>query len=79
MEMMVVEHLHHSTNFSTLHVAFAGRLNRAHCGFGPENRVYLSGAGVGSIITVLRWQRTDCKILIDPNFATLLFCRTTGR
>jgi len=39
-----------------------GRLNRAHCGFGHENRVYLSCAGVVSVITVLLWQGMDGKI-----------------
>ena len=39
-----------------------GRLNRAQCGFGHENRVYLSGAGVVSIIAVLLWQGMDQKI-----------------
>src|SRR2546421_12293970 len=40
-----------------------GRLNRAQCGFGHENRVYLSCAGVVSVIPVLLWQGMDCKIL----------------
>src|SRR4029453_9053279 len=39
-----------------------GRLNRAQCGFGHENRVYLSGTGVVSIIAVLLWQGMDQKI-----------------
>ena len=39
-----------------------GRLNRAQCGFGHENRVYLSGAGVVSVIAVLLWQGMDCRI-----------------
>src|SRR4029453_13369361 len=38
------------------------RLNWAQCGFGHENRVYLSGAGVVSIIAVLLWQGMDQKI-----------------
>src|SRR4051794_41343713 len=38
------------------------RLNRGQCGFGHENRVYLSGAGVVSIIAVLLWQGMDQKI-----------------
>src|SRR5215211_7733139 len=39
-----------------------GRLNCAQYGFGHENRVYLSGAGVVSIIVVLLWQGMDQKI-----------------
>src|SRR5688572_21835466 len=39
-----------------------GRLNWAQCGFGHENRVYLSCAGVVSVIPVLLWQGIDCKI-----------------
>src|SRR4030095_2616249 len=39
-----------------------GRLNCAQCGFGHENRVYLSCAGVVSIIAVLLWQGMDQKI-----------------
>src|SRR4029434_819009 len=38
------------------------RLNRGQCGFWHENRVYLSGAGVVSIIAVLLWQGMDQKI-----------------
>src|SRR5262245_10041075 len=38
------------------------RLNWAQCGFGHENRVYLSSAGVVRVITVLLWQGMDCKI-----------------
>src|SRR5919198_5862132 len=40
-----------------------GRLNCAQCGLGHENRIYLSCAGVVSVITVLLWQGMDCKIL----------------
>src|ERR1043166_3844791 len=43
-------------------LASPGRVNRAHCGFGHENRVYLSCAGVVSVITVLLWQGMDGKI-----------------
>src|SRR4029453_13529667 len=39
-----------------------GRLHRAQGGFGHENRVYLSGTGVVSIIAVLLWQGMDQKI-----------------
>src|SRR6266496_3594363 len=39
-----------------------GRLNCAQCGFGHENRGYLSCAGVVSIIAVLLWQGMDQKI-----------------
>src|SRR5499427_3832868 len=39
-----------------------GRLTRGRCGFGHENRVYLSGAGVVRIIAVLLWQGMDQKI-----------------
>jgi hypothetical protein len=38
------------------------RLNCAQCGFGHENRVYLSRAGVVSIKAVLLWQGMDQKI-----------------
>jgi hypothetical protein len=41
-----------------------GRLNRAHCGFGHENRVYLSCAGVVGLMIVLLWQGMDRKIRI---------------
>src|SRR3954469_20093410 len=40
-----------------------GRLNCAQCGLGHEHRVYLSGASVVRVITVLLWQGMDCKIL----------------
>src|SRR5262245_37195025 len=39
-----------------------GQLNRAHCGFGHENRVYLSCAGVVSVIAILLWQGMDGMI-----------------
>src|SRR3954452_20169610 len=38
------------------------QLHCAQGGFGHENRVYLSGAGVVSIIAVLLWQGMDQKI-----------------
>src|SRR5215813_7864959 len=38
------------------------RLNCTQCGFGHENRVYLSGTGVVRIIAVLLWQGMDQKI-----------------
>jgi hypothetical protein len=38
------------------------RLNSAHGGFGHENWVYLSGAGVLCIMVVLLWQGMDQKI-----------------
>src|SRR3954470_12934803 len=37
------------------------QLHCAQGGFGHENRVYLSGAGVVSIIAVLLWQGMDQK------------------
>jgi len=40
-----------------------GRLNRTQCGCGHEKRVYLSSAGVVSVITVLLGQGMDCKRL----------------
>ena len=44
------------------------RLNCAQCGFGHENRVYLSCAGVVSIMVVLLWQGMDQKIQIRRQF-----------
>jgi hypothetical protein len=46
----------------------SGRLNRAHCGFGHEKRVYLSWAGVVSVMAVLLWQRMDQKIQSGRQF-----------
>src|SRR5438874_10338772 len=40
-----------------------GRLNCAQCGFGHENRVYLSWTGVVSVIAVLLGLGMDRKIL----------------
>src|SRR5262252_6251758 len=45
-----------------------GRLNCAHCGFGHENRVYLSWTGVVSVIVVLLCAGLDQKILIRRQF-----------
>src|SRR6185295_1894793 len=45
-----------------------GRLNCAHCGFGHEKRVYLSGTGVVSVIAVLLCAGLDQKILIRRQF-----------
>src|SRR5947208_16383650 len=45
-----------------------GRLNCAQCGFGHENRVYLSWTGVVSVIAVLLGAGLDQKILIRPQF-----------
>jgi hypothetical protein len=42
----------------------SGWLNLAHRGFGHENRVYLSGAGVVCIILVRLSQGMDRKIQI---------------
>jgi hypothetical protein len=45
-------------------VAFAETMGQGHCGFGYENRVYLSCAGVVCVIEVLLWQGVDRKIQI---------------
>src|SRR5262245_53110854 len=45
-----------------------GRLNCAHCGFGHENRVYISWTGVVSVIVVLLCAGLDQKILIRRQF-----------
>src|SRR5215470_12062650 len=45
-----------------------GRLNCAQCGFGHENRVYLSWTGVVSVIVVLLCAGLDQKILIRRPF-----------
>src|SRR5215510_12285276 len=45
-----------------------GRLNCAHCGFGHEQRVYLSWTGVVSVIAVLLGVGLDQKILIRRQF-----------
>src|SRR5712691_190997 len=54
-----------------------GRLNRAHCGFGYENRVYLSCAGVVCVIEALLWQGRTERYRFDASVSTLLFSRTT--
>lgn len=45
-----------------------GRLNREYHGFGHKNGVYLSCAGVVSVMVILLWQGIDRRILSWSQF-----------